>query len=206
MIQSISRALLTIAIGAALVSCKPSASEDTVLGDPGRLSEHDTELRGRQASPDVALLGFKLGDKLDLAICEDDPETWTRPCTNGSDREVQVFLPKDERPDWLRNDKILLSLDAQGRIEEVTASMEPIHFEAVLDMSQVKYGKPDYMPLQIATAIYMWNFADMQVTAYGLGQVSYVSIHSDVVRSRVQAESDADAAARADADAKKRQL
>ena len=46
----------------------------------------------------------------------------------------------------------------------------------------------------------------MNTTAYGLDEAHYVSIQTDAVRKRVQAQSERDAAAKAAEDAKKRQL
>lgn len=202
----IEKVLVAFALGATLAGCKPPGSEDSLPGDPTRLSEPETKLRERQASPDTSLLGFKLGDKLDLDTCEGDPDFRVRACIISSDPKVDVFLPKAERPDWLRFDSIWVSLDTQGRLEEITAPVEPRRFLHVRDMVEIKYGKSDYTPLSVAWAIYTWTFADMNATAYGLDQAHFVSIQTDAVRKRVQAKSDRDAAARAAEDAKKRQL
>jgi hypothetical protein len=152
------------------------------------------------------LLGFKLGDKLNLDKCEGEPDLRIRACIISSDQKVDVFLPKAERPDWLRFESIWVSLDTQGRLEEITAPVEPLRFGHVRDMVEIKYGKSDYTPLSVAWAVYFWSFADMNATAYGLDEAHYVSIQTDTVRKRVQAQSERDAAAKAAEDAKKRQL
>lgn len=202
----IGKVLVALAVCATLSSCKPSASDDSLSGVPGRLSELDTKLRERQPSPDTALLGFRLGERLDLDTCEGDPDLRIHACIISSDQQVDVFLPATERPDWLRFDSIWMSVDTQGRLEEITAPIDPKRFGYVREMAEIKYGKPDYTPFSIATAIYTWSFADMSATAYGLDEAHYVSIQTDAVRKRVQAQSDRDAAARAAEDAKKRHL
>jgi hypothetical protein len=152
------------------------------------------------------LLGFKLGDKLNLEECEDDPDLRIRACIISSDQSVDIFLPKAERPDWFRFESLRVSLDTQGRLEEITASVEPLRFRDVRDILEIKYGKSDYTPLSVAWAVYFWSFVDMNATAYGLDEAHYVSIQTDAVRKRVQAQSERDAAAKAAEDAKKRQL
>jgi hypothetical protein len=148
----------------------------------------------------------KLGDKLNLDTCEGDPDLRIHACIITSDTEVDVFLPKAERPDWLRFESIWVSLDKQGRLEEITAPVEPLRFGHVRDMVEIKYGKSDYIPLSVAFAVYTWSFADMSATAYGLDESHYVSIQTAAVRERVQVQSERDAAARAAEEAKKRQL
>jgi hypothetical protein len=59
--------------------------------------------------------------------------------------EDRVRIAAAERPTHLRFDHVEVVLDAAGRIQEVSASLDPEYAKHVRDLLEIEYGKPDYV-------------------------------------------------------------
>jgi len=113
-------------------------SEEQKKGD-SQLSESETQVRAETAMPDITVLGFKLGDRVNLPECQtfdDVPET----CRSDN----WIYLKKSEMPDYFDGNRLMFTEVGGKGLQSISASTK-YELAALTDSYlELKYGPPDW--------------------------------------------------------------
>lgn len=185
-----------------LLACSHSDSDE--VADPSRLSESATDQRKSQPSPDTSLYGFQLGRPPGVPPCEKQPPGDPAQSCLADDH---LRLGEAERPKELHFEHLNVVVDPQQGLQEISAFLKPDDAHLVLQLAQIKYGLPDYVPGVVQKyPMWTWTYADMEVELLGYSDMSSITIATTVQAAKNDAKAEVSREAERAEEAKKRRM
>ena len=132
-----------------------------------QLTETQTKLRAKTAIPSSTLFGVELRRPTGLPMCDAIPAE-EHTCTDGE----MIRLQESEVPAILDRDYLLVTWDAEHRVQSILATTKHASAAQTLDTLIRKFGKPDRREPNTVPGYdrWQWTYQDAEVVYLDNGQ------------------------------------